>query len=116
VRFMRSRLRVGLGVLVTLLVALIQSGAQGSPRVTGTQPDTAKVGDSVTVTGENLTRTNVSAVFLSDNSDDFKASVVEQASEKIVIKVPKVKAGAYNISIQIKNDILIQPVRITIQE
>ncbi len=84
--------------------------------MTGVEPATAKVGASITVTGENLGKGNVVAVFLSDNADDFKAEVVNQGSDKIVVRVPKVKAGDYNISIQIKSDILIQPVRIAIQE
>jgi hypothetical protein len=114
---MRLRLSMGLFVLV-LATALLATAvwAQGSPRVTGVDPATAKVGGNITVKGENLTKENVAAVFVSNSSDDFPAIIVEQAGTKIVVKVPKVKAGDYNISIQVKADILIQPIRLTVQE
>jgi len=41
--------------------------------------------------------------------------VVSQTTDKIVIKVPSVKAGEYNISVQEGNAILIEPVRFTVQ-
>jgi len=101
----------------TLLVAVVTGlWAQGNPRVTGVDPGTAKIGASLTVKGENLGKSNVSAIFVSNSVDDFPAVLVEQADSKIVIKIPKVKAGDYNISIQVKSDILIQPIRVTVTE
>jgi hypothetical protein len=35
---------------------------------------------------------------------------------KIVVQIPKVKAGDYNISIQVKRDVLIQPIRLTVRD
>ena len=113
---MSLRLRVAVTILTVFLWPAIRVPAQGSPRVTGVEPTTARVGANVTVTGENLGKANVTSVYLSDNNDDFKAVVVDQGANKIVVKIPKVKAGDYNISIQIKSDILIQPVRIAVQE
>jgi len=105
---------VVMGVAVAWMPA--GAGAQGSPRVTGVEPVTVKVGASLTVKGENLTKDNVAGVFVSNSSDDFPAKIVSQAAAKIVVEVPKVKAGDYNISIQVKSDILIQPIRLTVQE
>ncbi len=90
--------------------------AQGAPRLTGVDPGTGKVGASITVSGENLGKANVAAVFLSDANSDYKATVVDQAADKIVIKVPAVKPGNYNISLQVKNEIFIQPIRFTVEE
>ena len=90
--------------------------AQVSARVTGVDPSSGKVNDTVTVAGENLGKGAVSAVFLSDEKTDYKATLVEQDEEKIVMKVPHVKPGSYNISIQTGNVIYIQPVRFTVQE
>ena len=90
-------------------------GAQGTARVTGVDPATGKANDTVTIAGENLEKKNVSAVFLSDDKDDHKASVVSQETAKIVIKIPEVKPGDYNVSIQAGNSIFIQPVRFTVQ-
>jgi beta-lactamase regulating signal transducer with metallopeptidase domain len=90
--------------------------AQGAPRVTGVDPSSGKVNDNFTVAGENLDKGHVSAVFLSDEKSDYKAAIVEQSGDKIVAKVPRVKPGNYNVSIQIGNSIYIQPVRFEVRE
>ena len=114
-RFEDTHLRVAV-CLVSLLLGSAWLAAQGSPRVTGVEPITAKIGASVTVVGENLGKGNVTAVYLSDSSEDYKVVIVDQTAGKIVVRIPKVKAGDYNVSIQIKNDILIQPVRLSVEE
>jgi hypothetical protein len=89
--------------------------SQGSPKITGVDPGMGKVNDSVTVSGSNLEKSSVAAVFLSDEKTDYKATIVEQAADKIVMKVPQVKPGSYNVSIQVGTGILIEPVRFTVQ-
>ena len=113
-----SRNRVGLFLVAAVAVAglfIPASLAQDIVRVTGVDPATGKANDIVTVAGENLGKGKVSAVFLSDDKDDHKASVVSQEADKIVIKVPDVKPGSYNVSIQTGNSIFIQPIRFTVQ-
>jgi hypothetical protein len=90
--------------------------AQGTPKVTGVDPSSGKVNDSVTVMGESLDKGSVVGVFLSDDKTDYKATIVNQAPDKIVMKVPQVKPGGYNVSIQVGNGILIEPVRFTVQQ
>lgn len=90
--------------------------AQNAPQVTGVDPSTGKVNDTVTVAGSDLEKPGVSAVFLSDDKNDYKATVVDQSEEKIVIKVPQVKAGSYNISIQVGDKLFIKPVKFTVEE
>jgi hypothetical protein len=106
--------RFGLLVAVVLLAPL--GFAQGAPKVTAVDPSAGKVNDTVTVTGENLDKSTVSAVFLSDDKSDYKATIEEQSADKIVAKVPHVKPGSYNVSIQVGNSIYIQPVRFDVQE
>jgi hypothetical protein len=89
--------------------------AQGTPRVTSVEPSSGKVNDNVTATGVNLGKSTVSGAFLSDDKNDYNATLVEQAEGKIVIKVPQVKAGDYHVSLQVGNNIYIQPVRFTVQ-
>ena len=89
--------------------------AQNAPKVNMVDPLTGKVDDSVTLTGQNLGKDSVSGVFLSDDKDDFKATLVQQDSAKIVLKVPQVKSGGYNISIQEGDKILILPLRFMVQ-
>jgi hypothetical protein len=106
--------RLGLLAAEVLLAALVF--AQGTPRVTSVEPSSGKVNDNVTLMGENLGKGSVSTVFLSDDKTDYQVTVVEQAEEKIVIKVPRVKVGNYNVSVQAGNEILIMPVRFKVQQ
>ena len=50
------------------------------------------------------------------NFSSWAGSSRFRAMEKIVMKVPHVRPGRYNISIQAGNAIYIQPVRFTVQE
>jgi IPT/TIG domain-containing protein len=110
----RRMLWLGLSAGLILFSPLLFS--QGGPRVTGVEPASGKVNDSVTMAGENLGKSSITGVFLSDEKTDYKASVVDQAADKVVFKVPQVKAGDYNVSIQVGNNILIQPIRFKVQE
>ena len=104
-----ARGKLGLLAAVVLVASLVF--AQGTPRVTGVEPSSGKVNDNVTLTGESLGKSTVSDVFLSDDKNDYKATVVEQAAGKIVMKVPQVRPGNYNVSILVGDKILILPVR-----
>jgi hypothetical protein len=111
---MLSKISFVVGMLLTLSLTP-HVVAQNLPKVTTVDPATGKVNDSVTLTGENLGKDSVSAVFLSDDKDDYKATLVEQENAKIVLKVPQVKSGGYNISIQEGDKILILPLHFTVQ-
>jgi len=111
----RMCLKISLFAVALLLCLAPLAVGQNSPKITGVAPAAGKVNDSVTLTGENLGKDFVSAVYLSDDKDDYKATLVEQGSAKIILKVPQVKSGGYNISIQEGDKILILPVRFTVQ-
>jgi len=110
-------LPISVAVLAGAMFAFfaVRVGAQETARVTGVDPANGKSNDTITVSGENLGKAHVAAVFLSDDKDDFKATIVSQENDKIVIKVPAVKPGSYNVSIQAANAILIQPVKFTVE-
>jgi len=119
-----ERFAGGKQVVVLLLLLLIAALlapplstvlAQNTPTFTTVDPLSGKVNDQITVTGENLGKASVSAVFLSDDKNDYKATIVEQSDTKIVMKVPQVKPGSYNVSYQKGNSIYIQPVRFTVE-
>ena len=57
-----------LAVLVS--VPFLLSAQTSFPRMATVDPMTAKVGDVVTVAGENLDKSNVSEVFLNDDKND----------------------------------------------
>ena len=110
--FMRNRILVVAAAVFLSPVVF----AQATAKVTGVNPSSGKANDSVTVMGEGLSKGSVVAVFLSDDKSDYKATIVDQAADKIVMKVPQVKPGGYNVSIQVGTGILIEPVRFTVQE
>jgi hypothetical protein len=95
---------------------LIFAQGQTTPKITKVDPSSGKVSDSITVSGADLGKDAVAGVFLSDDKSDYKATIVSQAADKIVMKVPQVKPGGYNLSIQVGGTTLIEPVRFTVQE
>ena len=109
---MRSRQLILMAVI--LLTASLARG-QSSPRVAAVEPEAGRVDSNMTVTGENLGSDTVLGIYLSDDMSDYPATVVEQSAEKIVVKVPQVTPGGYNISIHVGNNIFIQPVRFTVE-
>lgn len=90
--------------------------AQSAPQITGVDPASGKVNDTVTLSGSNLGKAAVSSVYLSDDKNDFKATIVDQSDDKITMKVPQVKAGGYNVSLQVGDKLFIKPVKFTVQE
>src|SRR6202051_2169650 len=89
--------------------------AQNAPQVTGVDPASGKVNDTLTVSGNNLGKASVSSVYLSDDKNDYKAAIVDQSDDKITVKVPQVKAGDYNVSIQVGNNLFIKPVKFKVE-
>ena len=108
---------VALAVAALLLATPSTLHAQSaSPHIATITPGAGKAEDTITITGENLGKDKVAAVFLSDEKLDHKAVVVDQEATKIVIKVPNgLKAGDYNISVQEGGAIYIQPVIFTVK-
>jgi hypothetical protein len=95
---------------------LLFAQGQATPKITKVDPSSGKVSDSITVSGADLGKDAVAGVFLSDDKSDYKATIVSQAADKIVMKVPQVKPGGYNLSIQVGGTTLIEPIRFTVQE
>ena len=112
IRGLRKRWVFLAGVILFSSLAV----AQNAPQVTGVDPASGKVSDTVTVSGSNLGKASVSSVYLSDDKNDYKAAIVDQGDDKITVKVPQVKPGDYNISIQVGNNLFIKPVKFKVQE
>jgi hypothetical protein len=90
--------------------------AQNAPQITGVDPASGKVNDTVTVSGNNLGKTSVTSVFLSDDKNDYKAAIEDQSEDKITMKVPQVKPGDYNISVQVGDKLFIKPVKFKVEQ
>jgi hypothetical protein len=115
-RTLRNNVCKRLALLTATLFLTQLVFAQARPHVTAVDPAAGKTGDNITLMGENLGKDGVSAVYLSDDTTDHEAMVTEQAADKIVAKVPKVKAGNYNVSIKVGEQIFILPLRFMVQE
>ena len=90
--------------------------AQATPQITAVDPASGKVNDTVTVSGDNLGKASVSSVYLSDDKNDYKATIVDQSDDKITVKVPQVKPGDYNVSIQVGDKLFIKPVKFKVEQ
>ena len=103
----------------TILAAIILFSslaiAQGAPQITGVEPATGKANDTVTLSGNNLGKASVSSVYLSNDKDDFKATIVDQGDDKITMKVPQVKPGDYNVSLQVGDKLFFKPVKFKVE-
>jgi hypothetical protein len=100
------------GLIVFASVAI----AQNAPQITGVDPASGKVNDAVTVSGSNLGKASVSSVYLSDDKNDYKAAIVDQSDDKITMKVPQVKPGDYNVSVQVGDKLFIKPVKFKVEQ
>ena len=78
-----------------LPVTLAAKDPMPTPLMRTVDPMTAKAGDVVTVTGDNLGKELVLEVYLTDRTNKTKVSVVEQTNDTVKFKVPNLKAGKY---------------------
>jgi hypothetical protein len=91
---------------------------QGQPRCTAVDPDTAKTGDTVNATCENVSKSTVADIYLTDGKDDTKIAVMEHTEGKIKFQVPRIKPGRYHLAILTANkaSMIEQPIALTVEE
>jgi hypothetical protein len=113
-------MRASLVVALLIAACVVAWGQQAMPRMTAVDPGTCKVGDLLTVTGENLHKANVAKVYLTDGSNDMQMDIADQAETTIKVKVPaKTKTGRFALMLLTtgKDPKLIeQPVKVTVQD
>ena len=104
-------------IALSLISASALSAFQGVPRCTAVDPETAKTGDTVNVTCENLGKASFADVFLTDEKDDIKVTVMDHTADKLRIQVPNVKPGRYHLEFLTANkaSMVEQPVVLTVQ-
>lgn len=110
-----KRLAIPLLIVTTLAGAL--DGFQAFSRLTSVEPDTAKVGDAATAKGENLAKSKIGELYLTDGKTDVKATITEQSDTEIKFTIPKIPAGRYRLMlVTAKKDSMIeQPVVVTVE-
>jgi nitrous oxidase accessory protein NosD len=89
-------------VSTLLLAAGLSAAAQeGLPRMLSVDPLSGKAGDVIAVTGENLDKTNVDKVYLTDGKNDVQVEVTEQTGTTIKFKIPAKAATGERLAIMI---------------
>ena len=105
--------------LIALFVisAALLSAFQGFPKCTAVDMDTVKTGDTVNVTCENVSKSTVADVYLTDGKDDTKVAVMERSADKIKFTVPRIKPGRYHLALLTANkaSMIEQPVALTVE-
>jgi hypothetical protein len=90
------------------------------PRMTSVEPANGKVGDLLSVAGENLEKKIVADVFLTDGKIDLKVAVTEQTATLIKFKIPpKAAAGRWALMVLTSGKepkLIEQPVKVTVDE
>ena len=109
---------LAIGLAALLLFPL--TGAAQSVEITSVDPPTAKVGDVVSATGEGIGSANVDELYLTNDAQDAKVTMIEQTDKLIKFKVPAgVKPGRWALMIHTKSGsgtkLFEQPVKVTIE-
>ena len=78
---------------ILMIATLVLCAQEVMPRMSSVDPGSAKVGDVVTVTGENLDKANVAKVYLTNQKDDLTCEVTSQTATEIKLKVPAKATG-----------------------
>ncbi|MBL8174393.1 MAG: hypothetical protein JNK48_06980 [Bryobacterales bacterium] len=113
------RLRNYSQIVVCFLIVCALVFAQGMPKMSGVEPATVKVSGESTVSGENLDKSSVSEVYLTDGKDDVKLPIVQQTAASIKFRVPAgTKPGRYSLMLLTAGadpKLIEQPVKLTVE-
>lgn len=114
-----ARCRLAAVPLACCLLAVPAGGQAPMPRMTTATPDTAKIGEVVTVEGENLEKANVAKLYLTDGRNDYEVRMDEQTAKAIKFTVPKTaKPGRLALMILTTGNepkLIEQPVKVNVQ-
>jgi len=91
--------------------------AQSGPRITGVEPTTSKVGDTLIVRGESLSDGSMEGVVLFNdgNGESYPTEIVDRADDQITVTVPDVEPATYSLALQIQGVIYTEPVQVTVE-
>ncbi len=106
-------------VVALLLAVAMAVFAQTMPRMTTAEPGSGKIGDVITVAGENLSKASVEKVYLTDGKNDTQVTITWQTATEIKFKLPAGVTSGARLALMLltagKDAKLIeQPVKVTI--
>lgn len=105
---MAQKLRIFMGLLFVLLLAVLTAVAAGTggttprptPMLSAVQPATGQTGDVLTVSGIYLDAAYVRELYLTADGQDVKAEIVQQSGTAIRFRIPaSVKPGRYCLTV-----------------
>jgi hypothetical protein len=103
-------------LLATGMAAFAQSQI---PRMNTVDPGNGKAGDEITVAGENLEKTRVAKVYLTDGKNDVPLDLTEQSATSVKFKIPaKATAGRFALMLLTTGKepkLIEQPVKLTVE-
>lgn len=118
-----TEIQMRLSFAVSLVVAACLAAfaqQQATPRMTTVEPGNGKIGDVITVSGENLEKTQVAKVYLTDGQEDMQVEITEQAATAIKFKIPeKCKSGRFALMLLTTGNepkLIEQPVKLTVEQ
>jgi hypothetical protein len=119
----QARIDTAVAKVVQQRLALIQDALTGraqSVRITSVDPPSARVGEVVSATGEGIGPANVDELYLTNDVEDAKLTMIEQTDKLIKFKVPAgVKPGRWALMIHTKSGsgtkLFEQPVKVTVE-
>jgi hypothetical protein len=89
-----------------------------TPRMLSVSPESGKIGDVITVTGENLQKDGIAKVYLTDGKNDIQVEVTEQTATVVKFKIPAKAAGRMSLmflTAEQEPKYVEQPVKLTIE-
>jgi len=105
--------------LILLALSATLSGQGTSPKLATVTPETGKAAAEYSTAGENLSKSEVKDLYLTDGKNDVKLEILSQAGDLIKFRVPdKTPAGRYGLMILTADGkrFIEQPVKLTIEE
>ena len=105
-------------IVLLLFASFAMFGQEAMPRMSSAEPTTGKIGDEVTITGENLDKANVGKVYLTDGKNDLECVVTTQTGTEVKIKIPAKATGRMALMILTggkEPKLIEQPVKVTIE-
>ena len=90
--------------------------AQAMPRITTVEPTTGKAGAEITASGEELSKSVVLKLLISDGKKDVELKLTAQEDKLIKFTIPEgLQPGRYGLAVVTKDKIIDQPVKVTVE-
>ena len=105
-------------IVLLLVTSFVMFGQEAMPRMASAEPNSGKIGDEVTVAGENLDKANVGKVYLTDGKNDLECVITGQTATELKIKIPAKATGRMALMILTggkEPKLIEQPVKVNIE-